>query len=340
MKQPIPKPSGTNKQKAKIGNAEIQPMPNKPAAGLPDAGSALVSSASRSKKRPHHSESKGSSSPSKRAKASAASEQTSRHMEQRPSNGKRPLDNDTKKMSDRSNPNKRSKRDGCNENANQNMHSKSGHPNHNGQSKNTTEQVVTSTPDSNDSMHATEIQHLIPKYNFLPMSILSSSKLESKITTLLKHINHFDFADANLKPGIAILSAKAGVASKLCSIVEIAKNAIVQEKGTWWQYSKLQGQMTPLKTKPSKRTGGGKTLAEWEQEQAGSDIATQGEGPKTLDDEDVEMNDAFETMKPPNKTTFWPPEQEDEANIKVRDTPVMTIYFARVPVPGLKEIYG
>ena len=327
-------------------------MSNKPATDLPDAGSAHINSVSRSTARPRHSESKDPSNPSKRAKASAVSDETGHHMEECPSNGKRPLDNDTENTSDHTHPKKRSKGNECNENNRQTMQSKPDNPIHDGRSENPANQNITSISDSNSWMHATEIQHLIPQYNFLPMSILSSSKLESKISTLLKHVNHFDFADVNLKPGIAVLSAKAGVASKLCSIVEIAKDAIAQEKGTWWQYSKIHGQMIPFKTKPPKRTGGGKTVAEWEQEQArsrdeaaaerdrGDEIAKQGHDRKTIDDEDVEMDDAFENMKPPKKSSFWPSEQEDEPSIKVRDTPVMTIYFARVPVPGLKEIYG
>lgn len=195
-----------------------------------------------------------------------------------------------------------------------------------------------------------DVQHLAQKYNFSTMSIISSSKIESRVRKLLQHVSHFSFVDTKNKPGVVILHAKASVAGKMCSIVEIAKKAVIEEKGKWWQYSKLHGELMDLKPKPVKRSGGGKTLSEWSGEQAenrnGNAIGAGGEEDLPMDhlkdghdSEDDEMDEAFEHMAKAGTQglEIMPPEHGGN---KVRNTPIMTIYFARVPVPGLKELYG
>ena len=192
-----------------------------------------------------------------------------------------------------------------------------------------------------------ELQHLRNKYAFTTMSILSSSKIEQKVRNLLLRVSKSNFADINAKPGIVVLHAKAEAAGKMVSIVEIAKQEIQKENGKWYQYSKLHGEIMESKVKETKPKGGGKTLAEWTKEKSGDSApAKTGEGTSSgvekvqevrqaVDDEDNEMKDAFETMALPNRE-----HDKAEERKKVRAIPVMTIYFARVPVPGLKELYG
>lgn len=199
-----------------------------------------------------------------------------------------------------------------------------------------------------------EVHHLASKYDFFPTSILSSAKIEQKVKNLLERVGHFSFADPKAKPGVVILHAKAPVVSKLASIVEIAKGVIEKERGKWWQYSKLEGQLAELKKKPVKRAEGGKTLTEWDKEQTGngpveakmdvqmSNVVQEGQREKEIADldEDRGSDEGFERMATPKPGITTTTTQDHEASMKVRNIPVVTIYFARVPVPGLKELYG
>ena len=198
-----------------------------------------------------------------------------------------------------------------------------------------------------------EIRHLSTKYDFTTMSILSSAKINHKVKNLLLRVENFSFADPKCKPGIVVLHAKSDVASKMVSIVEIARQDIERNNGKWWQYSKLHGQVTELKVKSVKRKGDGKTLAEWQKERASEKSQgtkeVEGEGGRASEEieyvhgvigDDEEMEDAFESMANSRKADDGAKESGIGSGRKVRAIPVMTIYFARVPVPGLKELYG
>lgn len=198
-----------------------------------------------------------------------------------------------------------------------------------------------------------EVRHLSTKYNFTTMSILSSAKISEKVERLLLRVENFSFADPKSKPGVVVLRAKSDVASKMVSIVQIARQEIERDKGKWWQYSKLEGQLTELKVKPAKRRDGGKTLSEWQKEQAGNvsqGFEEAGDETGHASEEvvqnhqsvngDEEMEDAFETMANDKEAVQGAKQSENGSGKKIRAIPVMTIYFTRVPVPGLKELYG
>ena len=197
-----------------------------------------------------------------------------------------------------------------------------------------------------------EVQALHTKYDCSTMSIISSSKIEQKVRNLLLRIGKLTSDETKAKPGVVILHAKAKVASKMVSMVEIAKQAIENEKGTWWQYSKLDGEVGELKRKQGRRVGGGKALSEREKEHSGprttassvrvfsedtgmADISTDGQNEEEAVSEDDETDEVFETMDHHN------PADSDKLSTRVkRNTPVMTVYFARIPIPGLKRLYG
>ena len=199
-----------------------------------------------------------------------------------------------------------------------------------------------------------EVRHLSMKYNFTTMSIRSSSKIHEKVNTLLSRVGQFSFADPKAKPGVVVLCAESKDASKMISIVEIARQQIESDKGKWWQYCKLNGKVAEMKIKSLKRRNGENTLSEWEKKRAGADLqGVEGAGSGTgcasdkfeqdheIVDRDEEMEDAFETMVNPKEAVDQGGEDTGNGSgTKVRATPVMTIYFARVPVPGLKELYG
>jgi len=199
-----------------------------------------------------------------------------------------------------------------------------------------------------------EVQHLGENYEFSTMSIISSSKIESRVRNLLEKTGNFTFANTKAKPGVVILRANVKVASRMCSIVEIAKKIIKDEKGKWWQYTKLHGELLGLKPKQAKRAGGGRTLAEWGDEQnrnGGTETKAANETEDTSmerqedegivdKDEDEDMEEDFEMMTNPKERDHGALTTGSGVEKKVRNTPVMTIFFSRVPIPGLKEIYG
>ena len=217
---------------------------------------------------------------------------------------------------------------------------------------NTTAQNIQHPEDTSTQTLPREIRHLSTKYNFTTMSILSSAKISDKVEKLLLRVENFSFADPKSKPGVVVLRAKSDVASKMVSIVEIARHEIERGKGKWWQYSKVNAEIAQLMAKPVKVRDAGRTLSEWQKEQtSGESQGTTTVGGKTgpaseviehdhqIVDRDEEMEDAFESMVVP-KVDRGAKQSETGDTKKIRATPVMTIYFARVPVPGLKELYG
>ncbi|KAL8802548.1 MAG: hypothetical protein Q9182_003713 [Xanthomendoza sp. 2 TL-2023] len=189
-----------------------------------------------------------------------------------------------------------------------------------------------------------EIQHLRGQYDFSTMSIISSSKIHQKVKTLLALVESFSFANVSAKPGLVNLEAKAGSASKLISVVEIAKADIAKRGGKWYQYSKLQSELLPIKEKQKEHPLGGRTLADGEPERSstadgstgpqGTDIQGQTDLMDTEGDDSGDGDFAFETLQ---NHTGGPAGQK---KTKIRATPIMTIYFSCVPVPGLKDLYG
>ncbi|KAI4189407.1 MAG: hypothetical protein L6R41_001515 [Letrouitia leprolyta] len=188
-----------------------------------------------------------------------------------------------------------------------------------------------------------EIKHLQGEFDISTMSIISSSKINQKVKALLDRVEKFTFADVNARPGIVVVEAKAAVASKMISVVEIAKADIAKRHGKWYEYTKLRSELLPLKVKrkQKKQPPGGNTPANGEDTQDAMGIAPQASTMGTANDleadKEVDLEDeaeAFETMQEPygGATT--------NEKARIRATPVMTIYFSCVPVPGLKEVYG
>ena len=183
------------------------------------------------------------------------------------------------------------------------------------------------------------LSHLSQTYCFATMSIISSSKIEHKARILLRHMARFSFLDRNPKPGVVILHARKDVVNKMISVVEIAKRDIEGEKGKWWQYSRISGELVEMKEKKKmqkevKEDVKAATRRKWGQ---GENPAADGEEGKAREAEDQEMADstddasAFETM--PDKTTA-------DARPKMRMMPTMTIYMSRVTIPEFKGEFG
>ena len=191
-----------------------------------------------------------------------------------------------------------------------------------------------------------DLQHLASRYEFTTMSIISSSKINQKVSSLLKSLEKFNFADMNAKPGVVVLTAKSNTAAKMISIVEIAKRSIDKEKARWYEYSRLHGEITELKVKAPQIVNGGKSSQDRKQ---GQDEVVPGAAPRAVESEDVHMAESevkaadeadFENMDSATVRAIGTSLEEPEPRKKVRAVPVMVTYMTRVSIPEFKAAYG
>lgn len=137
-------------------------------------------------------------------------------------------------------------------------------------------------------------------YNVLLLPIKSPTSISKRVTAVLNHITD---KSTDSKQPICCLQARAKVASKLISIVEIAKRQLATDQTALFQYNALSSEMVTLSKRrdPSEKIEGGQ------------------------DDESGNEEEAFQSM-----------EEKD----KIRATPVMTVYLSTIPIKELKRAYG
>lgn len=156
-------------------------------------------------------------------------------------------------------------------------------------------------------------------YDLTVMNIASVASIEQKVSRILGTLASFSFA-APAKPNIILLHAQAKVASKMISIVEIAKREIANAGGKWYQYNEVKELTVKQDAKGGKET---KTTND------ADDVMDIDEGKGN----GVESPDRFETMMTPFERAVC-------GKPKIRAVPVMSIYLARVRIDSLKKTYG
>jgi hypothetical protein len=95
--------------------------------------------------------------------------------------------------------------------------------------------LVTSTP-----LMAPTTPDLSAKYTVLQLSVISSSSISNRTTSLITHIKS---TPADSKPAVVALHAKAPVVNKLISIVEIAKRDLKADNQRIYQYNALGSEL-------------------------------------------------------------------------------------------------
>ncbi|KAK5133951.1 hypothetical protein LTR08_007071 [Meristemomyces frigidus] len=153
---------------------------------------------------------------------------------------------------------------------------------------------------------ATE-QMLLQKYELVKLSVHSSTQISSRTAAIVSNITAERAAGE--KPVVVSLTAGAKVASKLISIVEIAKRSLIGQGLPVYQYNVLNSEMIDVPREPKKKSNGGADKM-------------------ARDGEEDESDDAFQTMGAPTGAT------------KKRNVPVMTIHLSRTPVKELRAQYG
>jgi hypothetical protein len=151
------------------------------------------------------------------------------------------------------------------------------------------------------------------------ISILTSTKIEKKVSFVLEKLAQYPAIPPS-KPAVVFLHSKAVAASKLITIVEIAKREIAAKGGKWFQYNALSQLMEERKRRKHDSSHG---------EQKESMDVDRLE--KSGDEE--EEGDSFEVMKTPFERAI-------EGTPKVRAVPIMAIYLSRVRIESLRKKYG
>jgi len=149
------------------------------------------------------------------------------------------------------------------------------------------------------------------------MSIISSSKIEQKVTRALQILSEYR-AIPPAKPKVVMFQSKAAVASKLISIAEITKREIVKNGGKWYQYNKLGQVIDERKDNEG---------AARKEKSAGEDVSMADNGDN---DAGNASEEEFETMKTPFERAI-------EGKPKVKAIPLMMLYISRVRVDTLRK---
>lgn len=161
--------------------------------------------------------------------------------------------------------------------------------------------------------HEELVQELGGKYHIQTTSVISSSKINKKVTSVLSHLGHVDLFDPKSRPGVIMLHARDKDASKMVTVVELVKRRLTEAGQPWFQYNRVyQVAEPPRASTNSKRT------------QTVTDDTILG------DEEDEGEEDAFEPME----NAFEQAIREKPA-VEHKNT-YMSMFLARVPIPELQ----
>jgi hypothetical protein len=82
--------------------------------------------------------------------------------------------------------------------------------------------------------HEPILAELASKYNILPASVISSTKIQKRVSAVVTHL-----AASSDKPHVALLYARPAEVCKLITIAEQSKRVMVEEGKPWHQYNQL-----------------------------------------------------------------------------------------------------
>ncbi|KAI1402938.1 hypothetical protein F4819DRAFT_452733 [Hypoxylon fuscum] len=160
------------------------------------------------------------------------------------------------------------------------------------------------------------LQAVESKYEVQVHSVISSAKIQKKVTSVLRHLTTSDNNATAVakKTRVSILRAKASDTGKLISIAEIAKRELEKcqdDERLWFQYIALGEE---IRERPRDE---GNTIIEETKLGGASD----------------EEEDDFEVMKTPFERAI-------EGQPRLRGVPVMSLFLSRVSIEELKKRYG
>lgn len=145
---------------------------------------------------------------------------------------------------------------------------------------------------------------LSQKYNIVKLSVIGSTQISNRVTAVIAQL---EATNANGKPALVCLTSKARTASKLISIVEIAKRDLAAKGINCFQYNALSSELIEIEREPKKAVNGARQTSTKENES--------------------DSDDAFQTMG------------ALQSGVKKRNIPVMTTYLSASSVKELKNAY-
>jgi len=87
--------------------------------------------------------------------------------------------------------------------------------------------------------HEAFLAKLRGKYDVHILSVISSSKIEQRVTRLLEHLSQFHPSDMSVLPGVVMVHARSPDAPKLVSVIEIVRLRVHQSGQKWYQYNRV-----------------------------------------------------------------------------------------------------
>lgn len=167
--------------------------------------------------------------------------------------------------------------------------------------------------------HEELLQELQGKYSIATASVISSSKINKKVTQVLSHLGHVDLFNQTSTPGLMMAHARANDANKMVTVMEIAKRHMNQAGQPWYQYNRVY-EVAYGRGSRGKSNGRGADQTIIENTVLGGEDEDEGDG-----------EDDFE----PVKTAFERAVQEKPA--EEPKTTYMSIFLSRVPIPELQS---
>ncbi|KAF4977831.1 hypothetical protein FZEAL_5674 [Fusarium zealandicum] len=171
-------------------------------------------------------------------------------------------------------------------------------------------------PRTNDSQSSTAaliaphqafIAELDPKYDVLAASIISSTKISKRTTSVTKHL-----LDTSERQRLVLLHARTADVCKLITVVETCKRVLGEEGKACYQYN----QLFDLPESQKKRDVVEETVLE-----------------KGTDDEDDDDSDDFEVMHSRFEDAVLP-------RPSTRPVKSMRVFLSTTPIPELKMKTG
>ncbi|KAI1009481.1 hypothetical protein LB504_003634 [Fusarium proliferatum] len=151
--------------------------------------------------------------------------------------------------------------------------------------------------------HETIIAELNSKYDILPASVISSTRIKKRIMQVANHI-----MTQGDRPPVALLYARTGDVCKLITVVEKCKRIVAEEGKAYYQYNQLFDQPEKSKSK---------------------DIIEETILEKNIQEENDSDNDEFEVMHSRFESAVLP--QPSPRSVKS-----LRVFISTVPIQELK----
>lgn len=162
--------------------------------------------------------------------------------------------------------------------------------------------------------HEDLLAELKGKYAIVTASVISSSKINKRVTQVLSHLGHVDLFSQSSTPGVMMLHARVNDSGKMVTVMELAKKRMDEAGQPWYQYNRVY---------------------EVSDDGVRARHAAKGINQIVLDGQDEDAEDDEEDAFEPAETAF------DRA---VRDKPAsdpksayMSTFLSRIPIPELQS---